>query len=205
MSEEKYKAVVGALKEKGTVFPIEGGFLVPISFQYKTQMPDCVHLLSQWRIENPSLSPTRFPVSDERTERWLQANVLGNDSRIMFMIQSPERQNVGHIGLSGMDVKTQTVRFDSAMKGVKDKCPGIMRTVFEFLKVWCREQLEARFVDLVVLDDNVRAIRLYEKCEFEVISSIPLRKIEHDGEINWEEDMSLEKPEKCFLHMVCRL
>ena len=104
-----------------------------------------------------------------------------------------------------MNFETSTVRIDSVMKGVKKECPGIMARIIEFLKDLCRDNLEAQFVDLVVLDDNARAIRLYEKCDFEVISSIPLRKVEHDGEINWVEDMSVEKSEKSFLHMMCRL
>lgn len=206
MDENKCKVFIRRLKQGGECFSIPGdGILIPIPYDYPSKMPECAELLSRWRVENPGLSPARFPVSNERTEKWLRNSILENDYRVMFMIQNEHRENIGHIGLSGMNFETSTVRIDSVMKGVKKECPGIMARVIEFLKDLCREQLEAQSVDLVVLDDNTRAIRLYEKCDFEVNSSIPLRKIEHDGEINWVEDMSLDKPEKCFLHMECRL
>ena len=205
MNEEKYKAILRELKHGKVSLPVDGGLLVPVSYHYKTQIPDCVHLFSKWRIQNPSLSPAQFPINDERTEKWLQTNVLGKDLVIMFMIQSPDGENVGHIGLSGMNFETNTVRIYSVMRGVKDKCPGIMRTVIEFLKFWCKEQLSAQFIDLLVLSDNTKAIRLYKKCGFYVSSIVPLRRIEHNGEINWIEDMFLEDPERIFLHMVCML
>ena len=202
MNEKKYKAVLEKLKQGGARFPIEGGLLIPVSYQYKTEIPDCVHLLNQWRMQNPGLSPAQVPISDEKTERWLQANILGNDSVVLFMIRNSEGESIGHIGLSGMNFETNTVRICAVTRGIKEKCPGIMQTAVEFIKVWCAEQLEARFADLLVLSDNSRAISLYTGCGFYVCSIIPLRKAEQNGKISWIEDMFLEKPEKFLLHMV---
>ena len=202
MNEKKYKAILEKLKQGGVRFPIEGGLLIPVSYQYKTEIPDCVYLLNKWRLQNPGLSSAQIPISDEKTERWLQTRILGNDSIVMFMIQDSEGENIGHLGLSGMNFETNTVRVCAVTRGIQDKCPGIMRTAMEFIKGWCAEQLEARFADLLVLNDNSKALRLYTRCGFSVSSIIPLRKAEHNGKINWIEDMFLEKPEKFLLHMV---
>lgn len=205
MEREHCASVLRELKTVGGRFPLGEGCLCPITVDYRNQLPDCVHLLSVWRLENPSLSATRFPVSDARTERWLNAAILENELRIMFMIQDPEKQNIGHIGLSGFDFASETVRIDSVLKGVKTACPGIMTRAIESLKTWCRHELQARYVDLVVLEGNDRAIRLYEKCGFETVRLIPLKKIVKNGEINWVEDESLENPELRHVRMQCRL
>lgn len=193
------------LKTVGSQFSIEGGYITTIPLNYKETMPDCVSLLSQWRIENPSLSPTRFPVSDERTEKWLNNCILHNDSRIMFMVQNCNHKNIGHIGLSEIDWDNSSIRIDSVMKGIHNDSPGIMHHVIEFLKDWCKKELEAKQIDLVVLDDNEKAINLYLSTGFIKNRIIPLRKITNGNEINWVEDTSIENPEKRFLHMICQL
>ena len=205
MNEEKCRDRIERLKTEGESFIVGDGVLVAIPFDYCFKIPDCVELLSQWRIENPSLSPTRFPVSNERTENWLQKSILNNPFREMFMIQNTERKNIGHIGISEMNFETSTVRIDSVMKGVKDECPGIMALVIGFLKTWCKNNLEAEYVDLVVLDDNIRAIKLYMSCGFSVVDIIPLKKQESGCEINWIADYSTKNAEKRFLHMICKV
>ena len=205
MDKEKCKQIIEDLKTSGMCLELTGGFIVPISHDYQVSLPDCVDLLSKWRIENPSLSPTQFPVSNERTERWLKKMILENEFRVMFMIQNAERRNIGHIGLSEFRFDTSTVRIDSVMKGVKNECPGIMAMVIEVLKKWCKDQFEAEKIDLRVLDDNKKAINLYLRCGFNRTEIIPLRKVEHDGEVNWVEDMTVENAEKRFIHMICTL
>lgn len=201
----KCKNTIYCLKMEGLPFCIKGGYLVPISFDYQQKLPECVNLLSKWRIENPSLSPTRFPVSDERTEQWLNKTILKNDFRIMFMIQNEERKSIGHIGLSEMNFDTSTIRIDSVMRGVKDDTPGIIKCSIDYLKNWCKKELNADYVDLVVLDDNTKAINLYHSCGFQEENSIPLKKVENGNEINWIEDYSIKEPEKRFIYMKCTL
>ena len=205
MNKYSCKSKIFELKNSPVHYDIEPGYLIPIGFDYRTRLPDCVKLLTRWRIENPSLSPARFPVSEERTEKWLRKSILDNEFRVMFMIKNSENKSVGHIGLSQMDFLRSSVRIDSVMKGVKNESPGIMQRAIEYLKDWCRDILEADYADLVVLNDNVRAINLYHRCGFIDDRLIPLKRVDDNEEINWIEDESIVDPEKSYLHMVCAL
>lgn len=193
------------LKQVNKIFEIQDGYLNSIPYDFSERIPECVKKLSTWRIENPSLSPARFPVSDERTEKWLNTAILNNPDRVLFMIQAPEKQCIGHIGISIIDYEKEIIRIDSVLKGVKSECPGIMKKAVSFLIGWCFEILGAQVVDLVVLDDNVRAIKLYLDCGFQVDKKIPLKRIDERNEVNWVEDETLNEAEKYYLHMkVCR-
>jgi RimJ/RimL family protein N-acetyltransferase len=203
MNKKKCEDIIHNLKMNGTCFMIDGGYLVTIPFDYLEKMPECVELLSRWRIENPSLSPQRFPVSYDRTNLWLKKCVLDADNRIMFMIQNNDRRPIGHIGLSGFNYDKSMVRIDSVMRGVKNNSPGIVGNSIEFLKGWCKDVLDVKCMDLVVLDDNEKAITLYQRCGFKCEKKIPLKKIEKNGEINWIEDYGVEKPEKQYINMLC--
>ena len=85
MDENKCKVFIRRLKQGGECFSIPGdGILIPIPYDYPSKMPECAELLSRWRVENPGLSPARFPVSNERTEKWLRNSILENDYRVML-------------------------------------------------------------------------------------------------------------------------
>ena len=42
------------------------GFLHPITADFDRTIPNCVQLLDRWREDNPTLSPSRFPITHER-------------------------------------------------------------------------------------------------------------------------------------------
>ena len=205
MDQSICKAKIYDLKNNPIRHDVEQGYLIPIGFDYLERFPDCVELLNRWRLENPSFSPARFPVSEERTKNWLKKSILDNDFRVLFMIQNCENKSIGHIGLSQIDFLKSSVRIDSVMKGVKNESPGIMQRAIEYLKFWCRSSLEADYVDLIVLNDNFRAINLYHRCGFIDDRLIPLKRVDDNGETNWIEDETIVNPEKSYLHMVCKL
>ena len=204
---EKYicRRIINELKENGTIFSIKSGYLFSVPYDYDKRIPECVELLSRWRIENPSLSPQRFPVSNERTKKWIEKSILNNEFRVMFMIQNQSGKCIGHIGLSHINFEDSIVRIDSVMRGVKDDSPGIIGEAIDFLKNWCRNTLNAEYVDLLVLDDNAKAISLYKKCGFINNIVIPLRCVEENGEQIWVEDFRLIYPEKKYINMICKL
>ncbi len=74
---ESYLMLIPILDGGGSTI----GFLRPITADFKTTMADCVELLDQWRLENPCMSPSRFPVTHERTERWVIAASSARDGR----------------------------------------------------------------------------------------------------------------------------
>ena len=95
---ESYLILIPILDGGGSTI----GFLRPITADFRTTMADCVELLDQWRIENPCMSPSRFPITHERTERWIIDSIINNDKRILFLIQSLDNRYIGHMGFTNI-------------------------------------------------------------------------------------------------------
>lgn len=161
------------------------GFLRPITADYHATIPGCVQSFSKWRKENPSLSPARFVVTDERTDGWLKRLVIENNNRITFMIQDLNGINVGHIGFAGFRYDSQTAEVDSVLKGVKAGYPRMMEYALKALIQWGRDVLKIPHFDLEVIWNNDHAIRFYERCGFEKDYLIPLEKEELPDETRW--------------------
>lgn len=161
------------------------GFLRPVTADYNTTIPDCVTLFSKWRRENPSLSPARFTVTDERTDSWLKRLVVENDNRITFLIQDFNGKYIGHIGFAGFRYDSKTVEIDSVLKGVKDGYPRMMEFAMKALIRWGQDVLKIPHFDLEVIWNNSHAIRFYERCGFESDYLIPLEKEQLEDEIRW--------------------
>lgn len=178
------------------------GFLRPVTADFRQTIPSCVQLFSRWRRENPTLSPARFEITDERTENWLQRLVVDNDQRFLFMVQTPVGKSVGHIGFASFRYAERAAEVDSVLKGEKEGTPRLMEYAMAALVRWGKETLGLKHIDLEVLRDNEHAISFYRRCGFRDAELIPLEKIEADGEIKWRpyDDLS-RKAEKYFLHM----
>ena len=84
---ESYLMLIPILDGGGSTI----GFLRPITADFKTTMADCVELLDQWRLENPCMSPSRFPVTHERTERWVIELIINNDCLFYTFPSPPDR------------------------------------------------------------------------------------------------------------------
>jgi RimJ/RimL family protein N-acetyltransferase len=178
------------------------GFLRPVTADFRETIPECVYLFSKWRRENPSLSPARFEVTDERTEGWLQRLVVDNDQRFLFMVQTPMGKNVGHIGFASFRYEEKAAEVDSVLKGEKSGNPRLMEYALASLVRWGKEALHLEHIDLEVLSDNQHAISFYQRCGFQDDALIPLEKIEADGEIKWRANEALAgKAKKYYLHM----
>ncbi|SMC40583.1 Protein N-acetyltransferase, RimJ/RimL family [Oscillospiraceae bacterium] len=201
MNVDYCKDVLKRYKEEGICIELKQGSLVPITYDFEDSMPECAALLSKWRIENPSLSPAEFVVTEKRTTAWIEKAILNNPNRILFMIKDDNQRYVGHIGISNIDPTKGKARLDSVMRGETTTCKTIMRDSIETLVHWCSTNFGVTRIDLVVLSDNERAIRLYRNCGFVSDGILPLKKIQENGEINWIEDATIKKPEKSYLHM----
>lgn len=179
------------------------GYLHPVTKDYKQRIENCVSLFSQWRKENPTLSPARFEITDERTDNWLKKVVVDNDNRILFIVQDTIGTSIGHIGFASFRYDTQTAEVDSVLKGVKTGYPCFMEYAMKALLKWGKEVLEIEHFDLEVIWDNDHAIRFYERCGFEKDHLIALEKEELSDEIRWvvSKDQNV-KAEMYYQHMI---
>lgn len=136
------------------------GFLRPITADFKATINRCVELLSRWRAENPTLSPTRFHVTAEGTERWINNLVVDNDQRILFMVQDLRENYIGHMGFTGFDCAAQSAEVDLVVRGEKNVALGLMEYAVQALVRWGKRELGLRHISLDVLWDNARDLFL---------------------------------------------
>lgn len=178
------------------------GFLRPVTADFEMTIPGCVELLNRWRVENPTLSPSRFPITSERTRRWITDAIINNDNRILFMVQSLEGTYIGHLGFTAIAPEKRSAEVDQVVRGEKNVYPGLMGFALKSLIGWGKTELGLTHIDLVVLPDNEHGIEFYKRCGFERDGIIPLIKVETDNEISWLRCQELEvEPEYYFLHM----
>lgn len=178
------------------------GFLRPITADYKITMKECVELLSCWRAENPTLSPTRFHVTHEGTERWINNLVINNDQRILFMVQDTGGSYIGHMGFAGFDYTVRSAEIDLVVRGRKNTAYGLMEHAIQALVRWGRQELELEHIGLDVLWDNAHAISFYERCGFQKGELIPLTREDAQGETRWTPHRGAQfEAEKYYLHM----
>lgn len=178
------------------------GYLHPITADFKSTITDCVELLDRWREENPTLSAARFPITHERTEKWITETIIRNDRRIVFMIQALDGRYIGHMGLKEICIEQSSALIDMVVRGVKEIMPGLMGYAMEALVRWGKQELGLEHISVMVLWDNPKGIRFYSRCGFKEEETIPLKKIETENEVNWipYRDMSFDA-EKYYLHM----
>lgn len=178
------------------------GFLCPVTADFETTIPGCVDLLNRWRAENPTLSPSRFPITHERTQRWITNAIINNDHRILFMVQSLSGAYVGHLGFTAIAPEKRAAEVDQVVRGEKNACPGLMGFAMKSLIRWGKMELGLEHIDLVVLPENRHGIAFYRRCGFERDGIVPLIKVETGEEISWLRcQESVVNPEHYFLHM----
>ena len=111
-------------------------FLRPITKNYIETIPNCVELMSKWRIENPTISTGKFVVTHERTQRWLDNLVINNNDRIIFLITDFFGNYLGHIGFALFQYDIKSAEIDSVLRGEKKVLPGLMQFCMDTIINW---------------------------------------------------------------------
>lgn len=146
-----------------------------------------VKLLAEWREANAEWFFTKFKVTKKRTKKWLKEQVINAGDRILFWIQALNGSLIGHLGLYPFDFKKQSCEIDNVIRGRQNIMPGIMTLATKTLLNWSFSVLGLKAVTLRVFSDNERAIALYERCGFEKVRDIPLKKIIKGDTFQWVE------------------
>lgn len=182
----------------------EIAYLRPITANYMRTIPSCVELMSRWRAENPSLATGIFTVTHERTRKWLDNLVVGNDRRILFLISDFNGRYLGHIGFAAFDYENKSAEIDSVLRGVKDCMPGLMQHCMKSMIDWGKCVLKLEEIALEVFLDNTHAVEFYRRCKFVDNIRIPMVKITLPDEEKWEPspDPKMQDAERYFLKMI---
>lgn len=171
------------------VFGADGRVLAslrPVTADHRESAPYLAELLGRWREENPSLAPTVFKVTPERTLRWLDKVIIGRDDKLLFMLHGTDGAPLGHLGYSNFDFDARSAEVDSILRGVKEGYPGLMHFAMAALMRWGFQELQVREIRLSVLSDNARAIAFYERLGFVREGLKPLVRTVLPDEERWD-------------------
>lgn len=156
------------------------GLLVPVC-ELHADDRRLIATLSRWREQNSFAFPTRFPVSDEGTARWLRTGVLNVEDRMLFLVCDRHGRPVGHLGYAGALAGDRQMEIDNVVRGDKDTQPGLMSAAMKALVAWAEEMFGPREIHLRVFEDNERAVAFYERLGFVRCGAIALRREEREG------------------------
>ena len=179
------------------------GYLLPVG-EVHADDETLIDLITRWRAENSFAFPTRFPVSAERTSRWLRERLLEVDDRLLFLVLTPRGVVVGHLGIAGALSGDERVEIDNVVRGEKKAEPGMMSVAMQALLTWIDERLGPRQIYLRVLGSNRHAVAFYERLHFETIDSVPLGRIVDGDTESLEEAPPGVVPDDSFVVMAFR-
>ena len=102
----------------------------------------------------------------EKQKHWYE-NYLKNDSDLMFIIETKEGIPIGTIGLQNIDKKNRKAEFGRMMIGEESYLgKGLASAATKALLNFAFDELNMNKIYLFVRADNLRVIRLYERCNF---------------------------------------
>ena len=162
--------------------PLAGGAgtLVPVGEEHADD-DELIATLALWRVQNMAVYPTRFPVSLEGTASWLRDRVLAVPSRVMWLVEAPDGERIGHGGLARID--ELAAKLDNVMRGVPKRTPGIMEAAVNAILDWAHSELPAEAVYAPVFTWNVRALAFFRRLGFRDDRLLPLTRVENGERI----------------------
>jgi perosamine synthetase len=155
-------------------------YLVPIGNFFEGNT-DLVSDMGKWRSEHQYSYPSRFEITQTGTTSWLKSAVIENPNRLLFLLQDPSGQYLGHIGLLKLD--GGRCEIDNVLRG-ENQVPGIVSSALTQLEKFASEELGFESLELRVLGSNSHAIDFYLKNGYHEIERISLSNAGTDTEIN---------------------
>jgi RimJ/RimL family protein N-acetyltransferase len=162
--------------------------LRPLSTRPGATRATDVARLTEWRNRFVAAFFTEFTAQPQRTERWLVETIHPDDGRILFMIDHPDGQTFGHMGLARIDWRTGSFEADAIVRG-EDAPRGLMGDCLQTLLRWAQSQLRLGEAHVRVRSDNA-AVGFYERVGFTETHRIPLRRQGEPELVRWIEDPS---------------
>jgi len=141
---------------------------------------ETIALLAKWRDEATTFH-NQFQVTFEGTKRWLRERLLDVPHRILFLVLTRHGHAIGHMGFNHAEPHGGMLEVDNVIRGVQGVEPGLMALGIKALLGWADEAIRPKGYWLRTYDDNVRAIRFYERLGFAIEETRPLRRVVEDG------------------------
>ena len=142
---------------------------------------------------------TQFIVSAKTTETYLRDAVLKRKDRILFAVYV-DGDLVGHCGLK--NITLTSAEADNIMRGKSGGQKDLMYFVERALLVWAFNRLKIEVVSAEILSKNFLSTALFKRLGFSLVKRCPLKKIQKDGLVSYEQCRMDESTELFFLDIL---
>jgi RimJ/RimL family protein N-acetyltransferase len=141
-----------------------------------------IERLTVWRNDNSRYFLTDFIATPERTRNWVISAAGPDLSRILFLLDTPDGETFGHVGLCSIDEDKSYCELDNIVRG-NGGPKGAMAAAVDALTRWTTEALGLKHLWVRVIADNP-AVSFYERLGFQFVKDVPL--VRHaDGPNGW--------------------
>lgn len=144
-----------------------------------------VQLITEWRKKYANMFLTKFTITEERTKKWIQDQVINNPDRIQFLIIL-DGKIIGQYGISRYNEEENSAEPDYAVKGVKIKSPLMMEKIEKALMKWMYEDLNLSLLRMRLFCDNVRSLNWHERCGMVTVDVQPMKRVFTEDGWNWQ-------------------
>jgi RimJ/RimL family protein N-acetyltransferase len=175
------------------------GTLRPLACRPDRLDPADVRRISEWRNKFVTHFMTEFQANDERTARWLTDFVGPSDRKILFMVDLPDGQTIGQIGIDFIDWETGYGEADAIIRG-GEAPKGLMKDALRTALSWSIAQLGLSSLGVRVRSDN-SALEFYRKVGFVEQKRVPMRRTEEPGMIRWTEEPGYKDASASLVYM----
>lgn len=162
-----------------------------------------VSLLTQWRNQHVKSFLTEFVANDPQTAQWLSQSVHENDGKMLFMVDTPQGERVGHVGLGFIDWAKAYGEADAIVSGGQSP-RGLMKEALLTLMRWSRNVLGLRTLAVRVRSDN-SAIEFYRKVGFKEFKRVPIVASAVSSGVTWTEDLQAADSAASLVYMTLKL
>jgi len=155
--------------------------------------------LTEWRNRFVTAFLTEFEATEERTLHWLMETVAPDETRILFMLDLPDGETVGYLGLAFIDWEAGRGEADAVVRGAE--APGrLMTAALRTALDWASGPLGLKELGVRVRSDN-SALAFYEKVGFREIKRVPMQRVESPGMVVWVENPTAVDAKLSLVHM----
>lgn len=192
MTTDRQESVVCRLKQTGGGPSVVGDDGQPIAELRAVTSdddadPEIVAKLVAWRERFMKNFLTQFRANPERTRRWLQQDVLPDNSRVLFLVYSGG-ELVGQYAVA--HIERESAALDNGILGER----GVPSRLFEHVEVavirWCFDVLDLRRVSAQLFSTNIPALWLHRRVGLQVARRDPLAREEQGDDVVYRVDAS---------------
>jgi len=180
-----------------------GGLLLPIC-RLHADDEILIKDLAAWRQAAAAAYPTRFPVTIDGTRAWLIDKLLAVEDRILFLILDRHGNRVGHLGFANCLNDLCAMEIDNVVRGNSAGSHGIMAEAMRAIARWAHTNFWPEEIFLRVLSDNSHAIAFYERLNYKLVDTLPLRRHQAGEVVSFKTPEAGDNapPDASFLRML---